>query len=154
MKSPVQILIAIAILLATATVCAQVYRWVDKDGKVNYTDTPPPKDVKDAAKKIDARPASSTSDGVDRAKATVKNNKEADKRKESAAEAAKKADDEAKLAANHAERCKDAKRNLANFESGRPLNTNDEKGERTFMGDEERKANIKKSQDVIAESCK
>ena len=42
MKSPVQLFIAMAILLATATVAAQVYKWVDKDGKVQYTDTPPP----------------------------------------------------------------------------------------------------------------
>ena len=142
-----------AVLLATATVFAQVYRWVDKEGKVNYTDTPPPKEIKEVAKKIDARPALSA-DGVDRAKATQKNLKEIDKRKEASGETAKKADDEAKVAANHSERCKDAKRNLANFESGRPLNTNDEKGERQFMSDEERAANIKKSQDVIAESCK
>ena len=42
MKSPVQLFTAVAILLATATVAAQVYKWVDKDGKIQYSDTPPP----------------------------------------------------------------------------------------------------------------
>lgn len=28
-----------------------VYRWVDKDGKVHFSDTPPPKDVKDSTQK-------------------------------------------------------------------------------------------------------
>lgn len=47
MKSPIQIFIAIAILLATATVAAQVYKWVDKDGRVQYSDQPPPADAKE-----------------------------------------------------------------------------------------------------------
>ena len=42
MKSPVQLFAAIAIFLATATVAAQVFKWIDKDGKVNFSDTPPP----------------------------------------------------------------------------------------------------------------
>lgn len=53
MKSPVQLFAALAILLATATVAAQVFKWIDKDGKVNFTDTPPPAEaVKGEAKKI------------------------------------------------------------------------------------------------------
>ena len=30
---------------------AQLYKWVDKDGKISYSDMPPPKDVKDAKQK-------------------------------------------------------------------------------------------------------
>jgi glutaredoxin len=33
---------AIASLFFAAAASAQLYRWVDKDGKVHYTDTPPP----------------------------------------------------------------------------------------------------------------
>jgi len=36
MKSPVQLFAALAIFLATATVAAQVFKWIDKDGKVNF----------------------------------------------------------------------------------------------------------------------
>ena len=61
MKSPVQIFVAIAVLLATATVAAQVYKWVDKDGQVQYTDTPPPPGAaKVEAKKINSALASTT----------------------------------------------------------------------------------------------
>jgi glutaredoxin len=45
-------LAAAATLLATAA-AAQTYRWVDKDGKVNYTNTPPPA----AAKNVQTRSA-------------------------------------------------------------------------------------------------
>jgi glutaredoxin len=45
-------LIAIFLLACVTTpVEAQLYKWVDKDGNVTYTDLPPPKDVKDARKK-------------------------------------------------------------------------------------------------------
>lgn len=45
--------------LALAAACAMlpsqaqttVYRWVDKDGKVHFTDTPPPKDARGATEK-------------------------------------------------------------------------------------------------------
>jgi Domain of unknown function (DUF4124) len=47
MKSPIQIFVACAVLLATATVAAQVYKWVDKDGRIQYSDQPAPPDAKE-----------------------------------------------------------------------------------------------------------
>jgi glutaredoxin len=41
----------ILLALAVTTADAQLYRWVDKDGKVSYSDTPPPKDAKDVRQK-------------------------------------------------------------------------------------------------------
>ena len=45
--------VAAAALLVCAAAVAQttVYRWVDKDGNVHFSDTPPPKDAKDASQK-------------------------------------------------------------------------------------------------------
>ena len=43
--------IAVAAMLVAATAGAQMYRWVDKDGKVHYTDTPPPAAAKSAEKR-------------------------------------------------------------------------------------------------------
>ncbi|MET0680713.1 MAG: DUF4124 domain-containing protein, partial [Burkholderiales bacterium] len=34
--------LAVAAMFVAATAGAQMYRWVDKDGKVHYTDAPPP----------------------------------------------------------------------------------------------------------------
>ena len=34
--------IRLALLFSAGTAFAQMYRWVDKDGKVRYGDTPPP----------------------------------------------------------------------------------------------------------------
>ena len=53
MKSPVPVLLCVVAALATATANAQstVYRWVDKNGKVQFTDTPPPADAKSVTEK-------------------------------------------------------------------------------------------------------
>jgi glutaredoxin len=40
----------VAILLAPVA-HAQLYKWVDKDGKITYSDTPPPKEAKDVKQK-------------------------------------------------------------------------------------------------------
>jgi glutaredoxin len=42
--------IALAVLSAGAS--AQMYRWVDRDGRTHYTQTPPPPDAKSAQKKF------------------------------------------------------------------------------------------------------
>ncbi len=41
---------ALALMLTSAT-AQTLYRWVDKDGKVQYTDMPPPADAKDVQQK-------------------------------------------------------------------------------------------------------
>lgn len=49
------VLQALALALALAGLQShaqtQVYRWVDKDGKVQFTDTPPPKEARDVTEK-------------------------------------------------------------------------------------------------------
>lgn len=45
------------LLLAGGTAQGQQYRWVDKDGRVQYTDAPPPAGAKDARKSTPARDA-------------------------------------------------------------------------------------------------
>ena len=43
--------IAVAAMLVAATAGAQMYRWADKDGKVHYTDTPPPSSARGVQKR-------------------------------------------------------------------------------------------------------
>ena len=50
-------LIAFSLLACCAlSAQAQLYRWTDDSGKVNYTDTPPPANAKDVQKKGSPRP--------------------------------------------------------------------------------------------------
>ncbi len=44
-------LVLLTALMATQVEAQQLYKWVDKDGKVSYSDTPAPKDAKDVKQK-------------------------------------------------------------------------------------------------------
>ena len=154
MKSPIQLFAAIAILLATATVAAQVYKWVDKDGKVQYTDTPPPPGAtKSEPKKVDTGPGSGS--GAPPVARTLQDRTaDYDKRKKDEAETGKKAGDVAKKAEIDQENCKSARTALRDLESGRPIRRSNEQGEVTIMMDEERQSEITKARTAVAASCK
>ena len=154
MKSPVQLFIAVAILLATATVAAQVYKWVDKDGKVQYSDTPPPASAtKTEAKKIDTSPAAASTNAVPE-KSLQDRAKDYDKRKAEVAEKAKKSDTEKQNADLNVANCNNARSALRDLESGRPLIRTAESGDREFVSDEARQADIAKARKSIADFCK
>ncbi|HCG52616.1 MAG TPA: hypothetical protein DEX10_04350 [Betaproteobacteria bacterium] len=174
MKSPIQLFVALAILLATATVTAQVYKWVDKDGKVLYTDIPPPADGKGAAKKLEIKSgsgkteaptpkadAAKKSNDKDAAKSPPgkpltleERNKESEKRRAEQAEAEKKAAEQAKIDKANQERCKEATRYMRDLETGRPISTTDDAGERKLLDDNTRAAERTRTRNVMNESCK
>ncbi len=52
-------LLAAVSMLAVGPAAAQLYKWTGPDGKVNYTDTPPPRD----ARNVEARPRSGEGSG-------------------------------------------------------------------------------------------
>lgn len=49
--------IAVGMALAAGTTLAQQYRWTDQNGRIHYTDTPPPASAKDVRKKGAPPPA-------------------------------------------------------------------------------------------------
>ncbi len=162
MKSPVQLFAALAILLATATVTAQVFKWIDKDGKVNFSDTPPPAEaVKGEAKKI-ATPTGGGAPPVvasktvapPAAKLPADPAKDAEKKKIELAEKAKKDDETEKIAKQNEERCKEAKRYLSTLESGTPIKQSNDAGEAVFMSDAARASETARAKTAATESCK
>ena len=154
MKSPVQLFIAVAILLATATVAAQVYKWVDKDGKVQYSDTPPPASATKAeAKKVETSPAAASTSPTP-AKSLQDRAKESDKRKADIAEKSKKAEADQKIAEANAANCSDAKGALRDLETGRPMVRTSESGAREYVDDDARQAEMTKVRKAITDFCK
>jgi Domain of unknown function (DUF4124) len=162
MKSPVQLFAALAILLATATVTAQVFKWIDKDGKVNFSDTPPPAEaVKGEAKKIAVPTAAGTPPAIasktvapPTAKSPADLAKDAEKKKTELAEKAKKDDETEKIAKQNEERCKEAKRYLSTLESGTPIKQANDAGETVFMSDAARTSETARAKAAATESCK
>jgi len=161
MKSPVQLFVAIAVLLATATVAAQVYKWVDKDGQVQYAAKVEPKKIANASASTSAattaaptatgKPGDTAKTSKDKAKDSAK---EVEKRRKEEIEKNLKDDDIARVAKANQERCKGATVALLEFESGRPINRIKENGEREFVSDDERAASIVRMRAAMTESCK
>jgi len=60
----IRLAIALAAMLAAAGAGAQMYRWVDKDGKVYYTDSPPPAAAKSVQKRAGAPAAPAEAGGA------------------------------------------------------------------------------------------
>lgn len=155
MKSPVQLFIAVAILLATATVAAQVYKWVDKDGKVQYTDTPPAEGATKAEpKKLNLSTSTPTAAAGAPPKTLQDRAKDFDKRKTDAAEQAKKAEEMKKEADANAANCTAARTALRELESGRPMVRTSASGEREVVDDTARQADIEKARKSEAAFCK
>jgi hypothetical protein len=153
MKSPVQLFIAVAILLATATVAAQVYKWVDKDGKVQYSDTPPPATAtKTEAKKLDSAPAPAAVAAP--AKSLQDRVKESDKAKATLAEKTKKAEADQQNAEINATNCTNARAAVRELETGRPMVRTSEAGNREYLSDETRQAEMATARKAVADFCK
>ena len=55
------VVLALAGLALTSVGAQQLYKWVDKDGKITYSDQPPPKD----AKNVEQKKMMDTTPGVD-----------------------------------------------------------------------------------------
>ena len=163
MKSFVVSLAALALIFGSA-VHAQQFKWVDKSGKTQYGDNPPPgvkatplkgpstpppapvpagKDAgKDAAK--DAKKGPLTP--AEQEQAFRKRQVDADKARE---EAAKKEQEAAAKAAN----CNQARGSLRQLESGERVLRTDAKGERVFLEDSQRQQEIGRAQKSVSEWC-
>jgi hypothetical protein len=123
-------ILAAAAALAVPASQAQLYKYVDKNGKTVYSDQPPPdvdsKQVRVPVGNVPSPP-----------KSAVEQSKESDKAKKEGAEKQKKADQEAERAAQNELRCTQLKGNYQIYVDGGRIQKTNEKGERDYMSDEE-----------------
>ncbi len=141
-------LIAIACAFAFIPLAwGQFYKWVDKDGKVHYSDTPP--STQDA-KQLNVQ----TGGGSPPPPPAAQKDKEAEKGRLDVKDAAAKADDEAKRAAYNAERCNRARSYLKTLTDGGRIVNYDSKGERQILDDAQIEAEKARAQKAADESCK
>jgi len=137
-------LIVLALALAlSAPGFAQLYKYVDKDGKTVYTDTPP---ANSETKQLNIQTGTTAVP-----KSAVERDKELQKSRE---DAAKKAADAAKAAEQKDLACESARRYLLQYTSGGRVQRIDDKGERVFMSDDEIDAARAKAQKQVDDACK
>jgi hypothetical protein len=151
----------LALLLASATAGAQMYKWVDKDGKVRYGDTPPPgaKTSSIAAPApAAAPPAAKDAKGAKDAKqgpqTPAEREQEYRKRQADNAKAAEKAEAEARDKVNRTGDCERAREHLRTLQSGQRIARTDSKGERVYLEDAQIAQEITEAQQSLQKLCK
>lgn len=147
-----------AALLASASLAlGQQFKWVDKDGRVQYGDSPPP-----GAKVTRLKPpaagtptATSTSPAAkDGKKDKPLSPEEAfQKRQKEAKEQQEKSAKEQADANTKKENCARAQDQLRTLSSGQRITRIDQKGERQFLDDQQLAAEQSRAQAAVREAC-
>ena len=144
-------LIVLALALALAPMAsAQMYKYVDKNGKTVYTDQPPP----EADSKNVRIPSSAIGNAPPPAKSAVAQDKENQKGKAKSAEEAKKSEEKAAYAKAEAERCQSARNAYQQYAMGGRITKLDDKGEKVFLGDAEIDAARERAKSQVEQYCK
>ena len=143
------ILLAVALALAPA-VSAQLYKYVDKDGKTVYSDQPPA-NVDSKQLRIQAGPPTASAP----VKSALDKDKELEKGRKAESEKAKKGEQAAKASQNAEERCAVARSNYQLYadSSGRFTKRN-AAGERVYLEEKEVEAERQKARAEMDEACK
>lgn len=142
--------LAVAAMLVTAAVNAQIYQWKDETGKTIISDKPPVGAAR-TARKIEAEAPAATAAAP---KTTADREMDFRKRQKDAQESADKAQKEQAAAAEKKENCDKARRYLLSLESGERVALRDDKGERYYMEDAQRQQEIGKARQAMQASCK
>ena len=143
------VIVACALALAPFA-SAQMYKYVDKDGKTVYTDQPPP----DADTRQMRVPSSAIGNAPAPAKTAVQQDKELQKGRDKLKEGEKKAEEKEAYARAQAERCQSAKDAYAQYQLGGRITKLDDKGEKVFLGDAEIDAARERARQQVEQYCK
>ena len=130
-------LIVLALLVTTSAYC-EVYKWVDPDGTVHYSDQPAPGTTEEQTLNIKSGTASGSETGAKKApgpKTYIEQDAEFRKRQVEAAE--KRAKEEKALAdaKERQQNCELARTNLRTLQSGDRITRTNVKGEREYLDD-------------------
>jgi hypothetical protein len=154
---------AAVLCLLLASVAQAQWKWKDGTGRVQYSDTPPPRSVpeKDILQKPaaaaraalpPAAPASAAS-APSPAASGVDQELETRKREAEAAEAAKRKAEETRVAAEKADNCQRARVYLRTLDDGQRISRTNARGEREFLDDQQRAAERIRTNQAIAKNC-
>ncbi len=137
----------ILLLLSSTSAFAALNKWIDANGQVQYSDGPPPANIKAKTIHSDSAATQSASSVPDTSKSNTKSVVDADNT--TAAKAAQQAKEKADK-----ERCAATQQNLRTLQDGIRIVEVDAKGERSFLDDAQRQQRITKAQQDIGTYCK
>ncbi len=159
---------ALVLALCTAALPASAqtqWKWRGANGKVQYSDRPPPAEV--AEKDILGRPAGARRPEVQEAQAAASAVAaaaparkasdpalEAKRREAELAEKAKQKAEEERVEKQRAENCNRARTYAKSLQDGMRISRTNDKGESEILSDAQRAQEIARTQQVMASDCK
>ena len=147
---------ALALCGACSSASAQLYRWVDANGVTQYSDKPPAGDKSRVT--VITPPPAAESDGAARKESDWQaQDLEFKKRQVERAEAKRKQDrenEEKKQSADaRRQACLDARDQINNLQGGVRIFRWNDQGQKVYMDDSERPAELQKAQQIAANNC-
>lgn len=151
-----------SVLLAALAVPALAqYVWLDEKGVKQYSDMPPPPSVptnrilkQPGGSATSNQPSNVETQSPNAAPTLAEQNAAFKKRQQEAADKEKKAAEQSKLAADRTKNCNRTRDYLRSLESGERIAHTDSRGERIFLTDEQRAAEMRDARQVLADCNK
>lgn len=148
--------LTLLLLLTSTAASAALNKWVDSEGKVHYSDQPPPPNVKSETLRVGPAPAVAAPPAAAPSAAPDSAEREAELKRKQQAE--KEAADRAALEQANREiertNCENARQSLRTLEAGGRLAEYDASGEMRYVEDDEREQRIAGEQAAIGRWCK
>lgn len=142
------------LILTSTNAFAEINKWVDSNGKVHYSDQPPPPDAKPKTLRSFSDTQDSASSSVAATKTLAEREAELKKAQMAKKEAADKAAQKQSAAEAQQASCNIAQQNLRALQDGIRMVEIDAKGERSYLDDKQREQGIAKAQKDISTYCK
>lgn len=131
---------------------AGLNKWVDENGKVHYSDSPPAGTRVESVRNITGKGQESAP--VDYSSKTYSQREaELNKARQQKKEASEKSAREAAQQQERKQNCAAARENLRALESGTRLVTYDENGEKRFLDDADREQRMNSAREAVKANC-
>ena len=151
------LMLCLALALPAVAAAQTLYRWVDKDGTVRYSDIPPPPGVPVRTLGAPAPAPSSSSPSGQDGRTGAPTLQDQERAFQKRAEEQKKAEEKAAAAAKDAtikqENCQRAREALATLESGRRILRTNPQGEQYYVDDAQRAQETQQAQQAVQQWC-
>ena len=142
------LLCALAWLVAGTPAFAALYKWTDANGRIVYSDQPPPSSVK--SETLNGPPPPANPNAV---KENALKDSELKQRQLLRAEQDRKSEKDRGDATKKAELCTQVRGQLKTYESNTPVYRFDDKGERVYLDDAARAKETERLQALLRERC-
>jgi hypothetical protein len=146
--------VLLSLVLSSAAVSAEMYRWVDSQGRVHYSDEPPPAGAKSSKTVTPPPPSYSPSGEAAKPKTWQEKDVEFRQRQSTQAEAQAKKEKEEADAKQKKQNCEIARKQLQTIESGQRISDINEKGEREYLDDAARQKALEDARRTVDTWCK